>query len=57
MKEFPNDTFAKLWNIIEFHAANDIKTPLGIYSLLINVDPENSHEQNFDNNYGQEQGM
>ncbi|MGI5841761.1 MAG: hypothetical protein ACOX6H_00470 [Christensenellales bacterium] len=41
MKEtIPSQTYLDVFNLIYSQAKNGVKTPLGLISLLINLDPE-----------------
>lgn len=54
MNNFKNKAQEKLWNLIAFQENNNIKTPLGIISLFVNVDPEIELENKIDKNTGME---
>lgn len=42
---FPNEVSYKVWNLIEFCGKNQIRDTAALFRLLINVDPNNIHEQ------------
>ena len=39
MNHFPNEMSYRVWKLIEFDARNNIKSQLGLFSLLANLDP------------------
>lgn len=39
INNFPNETVQKIWKLIELHQENNIKVPLGLFTLMINADP------------------
>jgi hypothetical protein len=55
INNFPNETTYRIWKLLEFHAKNNIKSPLGLYSLLIACDPAIELEQDKTQNKAQQE--
>lgn len=51
MNNFQNEASYRIWKLIEFQAKHNIKTPLCLFSLLINVDSSITKEEDLQLEY------